>query len=426
MKGQANERVTDDAALQSMVRLIRETFPDGGRVDEVGLRRLQARGARERRRRRLSFGALGLLVAAAPLAVVLALRPGPLTFEVIHGAIGIAGEVRPTEPGTEIRFSDGTEIVLERAARAQVRDVAAHGAGIVLVEGRAHTSFVPKPKASWQVLAGPYVVRVTGTVFDVEWSRDRGQLDVWMQKGSVVVTGPMVEGGVAVGRHQHLSLRPDDPRIVLEKDVVPPAEAPPATEAAGSTEPPAPAREPEPAPERRPDRADRSVLDRSVVDRSSWGRRLAQGDFEAIIAAAQRRGVREVMARGTQADLVALADAARYTRRGDLARRALLAERARFAGSTASREASYFLGVLAEDEGTWRDALEWYARYRRDDPAGTYTAPALGRTMVLEARHPGNGAARADAEDYLRRFPNGPYAPTARQILNAPPPNATR
>ncbi len=48
------------------------------------------------------------------------------------------------------------------------------------------------------------------------WSRDREQLDVWLKKGSVVVTGPLVEGGVAVGRDQHLSLRPSDHRIVLE------------------------------------------------------------------------------------------------------------------------------------------------------------------------------------------------------------------
>jgi len=424
MKGLADERAADEA-VQAMVRLLRGTFPEGGRVDEAGLRRLQERGARARRRRRLSWGAFGLLAAAAPLAMVLALRPGPLTFEVIHGAIGAAGEVRPTEPGTEIRFSDGTEIVLERAARAQVRDVAAHGAGIMLFEGRAHTSFVPKPKASWQVLAGPYVVRVTGTVFDVEWSRDRGQLDVWMQKGSVVVTGPMVEAGVAVSRHQHLSLRPNDPRIVLEKDVAVPAEPPDESSAESSIWAPpaaAPPREAEPAaPERKPGPS----LERQI-DRHSWGRRLAQGDFEAIIAAAERRGFREVMVHGTQADLAALADAARYTRRGDLARRALLAERARFPGSAPAREAGYFLGVLSEDDGTWRDALEWYARYRREDPAGTYAAPALGRTMVLEARREGNGAARADAEDYLRRFPGGPYAPTARQILSAPPPNAAR
>jgi len=394
VKPPADERVPGDATLESMVRLVRRTFPDGGRVDEAGLRRLRERGPRPRRGRRLAFGALGLLVAALPLALVLALRPGPLTFEVIHGSM--------------IRFSDGTEIVLERAARAQVRDVAAHGAGIVLFEGRAHTSFIPRPKASWQVLAGPYVVRVTGTVFDVEWSRDHQQLDVWMQKGSVVVTGPMVEAGVAVSRDQHLSLRPDDRRIVLEKGSVEQPEAP--------VEAPPPAPPPEPVAEHKVERAAIHGTDPSVVP---WGRRLAQGDFEAVIVDAERRGVREVLTRGTRADLAALADAARYTRRADLARRALIAERARFAGSTAAREAGYFLGVLSEDEQTWQDALEWYARYRREDPAGTYAGPALGRTMVLEARHQGNGAARADAQEYLSRFPSGPYAPTAQQVLRA-------
>jgi TolA-binding protein len=346
---------------------------------------------------------------------------------VIHGSVGAAGEVRPTEPGTQIRFSDGTAIVLEEAARAQVRDVAAHGAGIVLVDGRAHTSFVPKPKARWQVLAGPYVVRVTGTVFDVAWSRDREQLDVWLKKGSVVVSGPLVEGGVAVGRDQHLSLRPTDNRIVLENGAPAPAGAParlPADTApspqhpAGALDRPEVVEQPEPQPEPII-RADRRDSPPGRPQDKSWGRRLAQGDFEAVIAGAERRGVTSVLAHGSPADLAALADAARYTRRGDLARRALLAERARFAGSAEAREASYFLGVLTEDQGAWREALSWYARYRRDDPGGTYAAAALGRTLVLEARQQGNEAARADAADYLRRYPTGPYAPAARQIARS-------
>lgn len=409
MKGQAEGPVEGDEKVEAMVRMLQRSFPDGGRSDESGLRRLQSRMARRSGRRRVALGTFGLLVAAAPLAFVLMLRPAPLTFEVIHGAVGAAGEVRPTEPGTRIRFSDGTEIVLEGAAVAQVRDVAAHGAGIVLVDGRAHTSFVPKPKARWQVLAGPYVVRVTGTVFDVAWSRDHQQLDVWLKKGSVVVSGPLVEAGVAVGRDQHLSLRPSDHRIVLED---------------GGEAAPSAALEETTGDEAAPAVADRPAADRSAREHpplshapeASWQRRLAAGDFDAVIAAAERRGVREVLARGSRNDLAALADAARYTRRAELARRALLAQRERFAGSTEAREAGYLLGVLAEDEGAWREALTWYARYRHEDPAGTYASPALGRSLVLEARRQGNEAARADADEYLRRFPSGPYAPAARQI----------
>src|SRR5206468_8048644 len=82
------------------------------------------------------------------------------------------------------------------------------------------------------------------------------QLDVWLKKGSVLVTGPLVEGGVAVGRAQHLSLRPIDHRIVLENDVAAPpgqpqsavAPTPPAgaveqNDSLGEEEPGAPAGE---------------------------------------------------------------------------------------------------------------------------------------------------------------------------------------
>ncbi len=410
MTGQAEDPGTGDERLGAVVRLVQETFPDGGRSDEGGLRRLQQRMSRGRRRRRLAFGTLGLLVAAAPLALVLSLRPAPLTFEVIHGAVGAAGEVRPTEPGTRIRFSDGTEIVLEGAARAQVRDVAAHGAGIVLLDGRAHTSFIRKPKARWQVMAGPYVVRVTGTVFDVAWSRDREQLDVWLTKGSVVVTGPLVEGGVSVGRDQHLSLRPGDHRIMLENGAAPAEETPPGGPPA--TRGPAEETAPAAAAPSIEHAADRAAAPR--LPEASWQRRLAAGDFDSVIAGAERRGVREVLARGSRSDLAALADAARYTRRPELARRALLAQRARFPESTEAREAGYFLGVLAEDEGASDEALSWYARYRREDPAGTYAAPALGRTLVLEARHEGSDAARVgrptDLARVCRRSP-GPMRP---------------
>src|SRR6185295_4189576 len=107
-------------------------------------------------------------------------RPSALTFEVIHGTVAAGGEIRPAERSarpaadskTRIHFSDGSEVVLDQEARTQVRDLAADGARVVLSQGRAHTFFVPRPHAHWQVVAGPYVVQVTGTVFDVEWSEE--------------------------------------------------------------------------------------------------------------------------------------------------------------------------------------------------------------------------------------------------------------
>src|SRR6185295_18935292 len=104
------------------------------------------------------------------------------------------------------------------------------------------------------------------------------------------------------------------------------------------------------------------------------------------------------------ADLNALADAARYVRRSDVARRTLMAELERFPHSPNAREAAFFLGGLAEDEsgvGAAKTALEWYERYMAGNPHGTYAAQALGRQMILVHKLRGAAAARPIAEDYL-------------------------
>ena len=143
---------------------------------------------------------------------------------------------------------------------------------------------------------------------------------------------------------------------------------------------------------------------------------MARGDFEAVVEAAERRGIESVLAHGSRAELSALADAARYTRRSRLAGRALNAERERFPETAEGREASFFLGNLAEDGGDRSGAVSWYGRYLREDAAGTYAAQALGRKMLIESRR-GSSSAGIDAEEYLHRFPSGSYADAARLIL---------
>jgi hypothetical protein len=147
-----------------------------------------------------------------------------------------------------------------------------------------------------------------------------------------------------------------------------------------------------------------------------WSRHLARGDFEAVVTAAERRGIDNVLARGSRRELGALADAARYTRRGSLARRVLRAEQSRFPDSAEGREAAYFLGNLAEDEGAPHKAISWFERYRRENPAGTYASQALGHTMVIHNRER-SPEAEANAREYLRRYPTGSYAEAARRII---------
>ena len=92
----------------------------------------------------------------------------------------------------------------------------------------------------------------------------------------------------------------------------------------------------------------------------------------------------------------------------------LLAERQRFPGSGPARDAAFFLGRLAEDQGG--GAIEWYERYVSESPRGPYASQAFGRKMMLLYKQRGAGAAEPVAQEYLRRFPNGPYAATARKI----------
>jgi TolA-binding protein len=123
--------------------------------------------------------------------------------------------------------------------------------------------------------------------------------------------------------------------------------------------------------------------------------------------------------RGTD-DLAALADAARYRRHDDVARRALLAQRRRFAGSPRAADAAFFLGRLDENGGRGHGpALAWYERYLDEAPRGSYVAEALGRKMIAVEELHGAGAARNVAEQYIHRFPHGSYAGAAHALLGA-------
>jgi len=93
-----------------------------------------------------------------------------------------------------------------------------------------------------------------------------------------------------------------------------------------------------------------------------WPQSLARGDFQSILDEAARQGLDEVLSGATSADLAALADAARYRRRNDLAQRTLLAQRQRFPQTQAGRDAAFFLGTLDESRvgrEARTSALQW-------------------------------------------------------------------
>ncbi|HEV3194465.1 MAG TPA: hypothetical protein VGY54_28410, partial [Polyangiaceae bacterium] len=119
-------------------------------------------------------------------------------------------------------------------------------------------------------------------------------------------------------------------------------------------------------------------------------------------------------------DLAALADAARYLRRNDIARRAFVAERARFPHSSEGHAAAFLMARLVEEEGDILGAVTGYDLYLRESPRGSFAQEAMGRELALLRSRGDRTAALPVAERYLREFPLGPYTHIARDVTGAP------
>jgi hypothetical protein len=143
---------------------------------------------------------------------------------------------------------------------------------------------------------------------------------------------------------------------------------------------------------------------------------VSDGQFARVLDAARARGLDVVYQQAALADLEALADAARYAQQPGVARAALLAMRSRFGSTRPARQAAFLLGRLVEDESP-ATALDWYARYLAEEPRGAHAAQALGRRMLLLYRRGDAGEAASAAREYLARFPGGPHAAMANEIV---------
>jgi TolA-binding protein len=422
--------VTPDEMVERLTRLAREASGDERTSPEnAGLSRLertlaQRRGRSGRPRRAMVIG-WGLLAATFSVAVtVFLLRERVLTFEVAHGRLGEGGYIVSESSDASVRFSDHSELDLEPGTRLRVSQLEVRGARMMLEGGLMHVRIRPRAAASWAIDAGPYVVHVTGTEFDLAWKVEEQTLDLRLTRGSVTVEGPLANGGIHMQAGQHLVAKASDGSlsIVDERSADTPAlNAPALTPAAPGPETTlsaaAPAMPIAPSFAVVAANAPPASLSRSVGN--GWSARVAHGDFAGVLEGAERRGIDQTLVEASLSDLAAVADAARYERRQDIARRALVALRTRFAGSVQARDAAFFLGGLAESENDGATALDGYETYLRESPNGPYASQALGRRFMLVQRLQGAEAARAVATQYLDRFPDGPYAPNARKLLQA-------
>ncbi|HVZ71672.1 MAG TPA: FecR domain-containing protein [Polyangia bacterium] len=415
----------DEALIGALGRAAREVADaaaDGGPAPAAWhrLREARARGEAAAPRRPWIF--VGIVFAgAAALAIVFGARvlrrPVDLTYVVSGGEALDNGYVRAAETVSDVRFSDGTAIHLERGARVSVGAPGPHGARVVVDDGQAHFDVRHLPGAQWSVEAGPYRVDVTGTVFDVRWSGADETAVVTMFSGSVLVSGPHLAAPLRLVGGQRLSARVALGEVHIEDTTR--ATAPRATVTPAPTPPSVPAVVTPPAPRlRRAPSIDPEATTRAHALR--WSHDVAAGDATAVLADARARGLDDVLTTVDDDALAALADAARYAGARDVATRALETLRRRYPTSPRAPASAFLLGRLADDGGATGAALDWYRRALAEAPRGSYAAEALGREMLDIERLSGRDAAAPLAHDYLARFPDGPYLLQARAILGLP------
>ncbi len=380
------------------------------RVDEprhaAGRERLL--GALSKRSRASRARSLLLLAATLTLAaffgVVLTRKPAKLEYRV-DGPVVADGPwlgAAPAGQAVAMRFSDGTEVDLGPGSKGRVAEITADGASVVLGAGVLQARVVHRPHTHWTVAAGPYTIEVTGTAFDVGWSTAGEELDLTLHDGSVIVRGPALPDGLRVAGGQRLVAHANTGEAQLSSLLAPPPPAEPvASVASPAIEEPSPVHStPRPLP--------------------TWSEMLADGNFRGVVDAAEARGTDVTLTRGSLADVVAFADAARYLHERALAKRGLLAERSRFAGSAEARGAAFVLGRMADDVDSRDEAIRWYDTYLAESPAGSFAPEALGRKLVALVESGDTGGARSVAKEYLRRFPHGAHAAYARDHSSAP------
>ncbi|NUP08906.1 MAG: tetratricopeptide repeat protein [Polyangiaceae bacterium] len=375
------------------------------------VRFLERATKREQRRPAKRVAAYAVFAAAAAALLFFLLRAPSLSFE-IAGTRGRPGDWIAAPPDSEIpiRFSDGSEVVLERDAGARVVEVGSKGAVLVVERGTLRADVVHRDDTEWQVNAGPFEVHVVGTRFDVAWDPSREAFSLILHEGAVRVVGPMGDSGRVVRAGERLDIQVGE--------ASPTSSLPAATAVASAAEVPS-------AAHTASTEGSSSASAEVVVAPSasaSWRSLADKGDNRAAWAAIEAEGVDVVMRRSNAAELVSLSDVARFAGRPAHASAALNELRKRFPKDPAAADAAFLLGRMAFDQrGAPSSAAVWFETYLREKPSGAFAREAMGRLLECYQKNGSNEAARTLAMQYVASYPKGPHAELARRIVDEAP-----
>jgi transmembrane sensor len=432
--------------LESLMRDVARTVQgEARRMDILPQveQRLAALDRPVRRSRRWTFASLSLAAAACAGAVVFVMmRAQPLTYSVagvadVAGHAGNLGE-RFEGPATgelALKFSDGSEVTLPAKAQAHVDALDTRGATVALEEGTVEVKVVHRDRTKWEVRAGKYQIRVTGTKFAAGWDSRRQTLTVTMHEGSVAVTGPGLKEPMRVVTGQRLranaaaaNAEGHEPVVSLEDADTPEASRAPASSSdSGPSEGPAPPAMSSRAQSARsltrhgtaPTRNVRKTVANAaapqLVARADSGWRAAAGrsQYRDALAAAIAEGFSEQCERLGAEDVLLLGDVARFAKDLRRAEEAYQAARRRF--PTADRPV-YSLALVAFQRSDYATAARLFEAYVKHSPRGALAQEAAGRLIEARLKAGDTASAHQAAADYLRAYPDGPYAAIARTL----------
>ncbi len=404
----------DDDRLLALGRAIAAAHDGGHHGDPTGGRarvraRLLDRAGRETTRSHTLPWVVGLGLSVAAALTLWIAWPRALTFAIgPEASPGVAGAwlAASDAEAHSLRFSDGSVIDLHAGSRARVVQLHEDGAQVVLETGAAHLAIVPRGASRWRIDAGPYLVDVTGTRFDVAWDPQAEVFALTLHEGSVTVRGPGIDGERSVGMGEAMRVGPPIPAPLIAAAVT---EAP---EIAVVAEPAEPHRE-----IRTPSKGRVPSRPRAPTPSAPDWRLLAEGaSYREALAAAEAQGFDGLCDTLPAKDLLRLADVARFARRPERAAAALDAVRKRFPDSDGAAMAAFERGRMAFGRGAHGDAARWFAVYLRERPDGAIAREATGRLMESQHEAGRTGDARESAGRYLARWPDGPDGDLARRL----------
>jgi transmembrane sensor len=370
---------------------------------------------RSSRSRAWLAAAAGVAVAAGVAGYLLQRPSAPLAASFGEHALAVGQWVSATEAVTPpIRFSDGSEVTLSQGSRARLATLDSTGAHLVLESGAADVKVIPNHGAKYRLSLGPFAVDVTGTRFEVGFRPSDEHFTLTLREGKVVVSGCVLGEGrtLLAGESLNASCRAGHFEISAAPAVRVGVAAAPAqvqSPAAAPAAPEAPAAASESA----------GVPAQNAAPAApSWQNLAKQSRFADAYSLVASDGFESAVSKASLAELALLGDTARFAGRPVDALSAYQALRSRAAGSASAKQAAFSIGRVHFDQrAAYAEAARWFRTYLAEQPGGPFAREAEGRLMESLARSGDRAGARTAAERYVEKYPSGPHARVARQLL---------